>query len=305
MALNQALNILSNEDHVCSKIFQRAEIYDVSIYQPFATRVLKMKNELNIPFDKIKPSKPINLEIWEKYKENINQNEHMNKNLSKEQLHQESLKIINKYPNFNHIYTDGSVNQNKTGIGIYSNNYQKSIRLVDHTDIFDAEAYAIFRSIETADKNKQDSIILTDSKSCVQAIYTGKTQNPIIRQIINLILKSENKLLIFWIPGHVGISGNEAADRLAKQATMLNDKTEVSISPKKIKLIIKNNMLNAWQHKWTNLNIGNEYKALVKPYETAYRENRAEEKLLSRLRCGATYITHMKPFIEKKFHQYV
>ena len=62
-------------------------------------------------------------------------------------------------------------------------------------------------------------------------------------------------------------------------------------------------MRNKWQEEWTNLNIGNKYKSLVKPYKTAYRENRAEEKLLSRLRCGATYITHMKPFMEKKFHQ--
>ena len=71
LALNQAITITSNEDHVCSNIFRRAEIYNISIYQPFATRVINMKNEMNIPLEKIKPSKAVNTQIWEKYKKKI------------------------------------------------------------------------------------------------------------------------------------------------------------------------------------------------------------------------------------------
>ena len=301
LTVNQALNILTNENHTCKDLFRTAEIYNLSIYQPFATRAMILQKELKIPFDKINPSKSIDIQKWEKYQKYIHQNQHMNKNLPKELLYQESLKIINRYKNINHIYTDGSVIKNKSGAGIYSHNYTTSIRISDDTNIFDTEAFAILKAIENATNKKLNSIIFTDSKSCTQAIYTGKTKNPIILQIIDKIIKSKQRLYISWIPAHIGICGNEAADKYAKQAILLNEKTDVPISPKRFKKITKNKVLIKWQTNWTNLNIRNKYKPLVKDYRTSYRENRLEEKILSRLRCGATFLTHMKAYMEKNF----
>ena len=60
-------------------------------------------------------------------------------------------------------------------------------------------------------------------------------------------------------------------------------------------------MLNRWQNEWTHSDILNKFKPLVKEYETSFRKNRKEEITLARLRSGATFITHMEPYMIKNF----
>jgi ribonuclease HI len=44
-----------------------------------------------------------------------------------------------------------------------------------------------------------------------------------------VVISKESTLSIFWVPGHEGITGNERADALAKQAAMLDSlHTEVT-----------------------------------------------------------------------------
>ncbi|WP_411016840.1 ribonuclease H family protein, partial [Salmonella sp. s51944] len=64
-------------------------------------------------------------------------------------------------------------------------------------------------------------VICSDSKSVLQAIKNNNWKNPFICQIlqkIDLLYNSNKEITLFWIPSHIGISGNDKADSAAKKA---------------------------------------------------------------------------------------
>lgn len=87
------------------------------------------------------------------------------------------------------------------------------------------ELIAISEAISYADSLKFNNyIILTDSKSAIYHLARCTSNfrgTPIAYRILESLrrLSDKNKLVkIQWIPSHVGIPGNEEADRLAKDA---------------------------------------------------------------------------------------
>ena len=64
-------------------------------------------------------------------------------------------------------------------------------------------------------------MIFSDSPSTLQALGKLKTDHPLLMQIQELLHKmnaDQQEIVFMWVPGHVGIRGNEAADRAAKEA---------------------------------------------------------------------------------------
>ncbi len=54
-----------------------------------------------------------------------------------------------------------------------------------------------------------------------------------------------------WVPAHVGITGNEMADRLAKRAlTKDNVEVQVNVSKAEVKCIIWEKINKRWQERW-------------------------------------------------------
>ena len=59
-----------------------------------------------------------------------------------------------------------------------------------------------------------------DSMSCLQAIESEDTENPLICHIMNLLWALSDKgthVRFCWVPSHCGIEGNEIVDQLAKE----------------------------------------------------------------------------------------
>ena len=65
-------------------------------------------------------------------------------------------------------------------------------------------------------------MIFSDSLSALQALGKLKTDHPVLIQMQELLHKmnaDQKEIVFMWVPGHVGIRGNEVADRAAKKSS--------------------------------------------------------------------------------------
>lgn len=128
------------------------------------------------------------------------------------------------------IFTDGSkLDDGRVGGAFHAPGIQitKSFRLTDNTSIFSAELYSIYKALlYVVDLPPIHNItILSDSKSSLQSLLQPKNnRRDIILEIQLLVdqLRYRGSMVRFqWIPSHVGIAGNEAADIAAKTGARL------------------------------------------------------------------------------------
>ena len=64
-------------------------------------------------------------------------------------------------------------------------------------------------------------MILSDSLSSLQSILNLKYDHPVLVKILELyteMIRDGKETVFIWVPGHVGIRGNSAADSAAKDA---------------------------------------------------------------------------------------
>ena len=102
-------------------------------------------------------------------------------------------------------------------------------------------------------------------------------------------------IVICWLPSHIGISGNEEADKAAKDALSLE------ILPYKVpfndfKPLINKFLQNVWQQSWNDPANRNNKLFTIKQglgeWLPGLRKNRREEIILARLRIGHSNITY-------------
>ena len=127
------------------------------------------------------------------------------------------------FRDYDFIYTDGSVSDDKAAAAEVIDNYSSIERLADKYSIFSAEFHALYLPldrVETADDDERNFITFSDSKYALRAISGQDWTHPFVLYILEhlnwLVQYQEKRILFYWIPSHVGIIGNEKADTAAK-----------------------------------------------------------------------------------------
>jgi hypothetical protein len=170
---------------------------------------------------------------------------------------------------------------------------------------YHGEAEGVALAMEMArDSNRIILVyIYTDNRGLVQALDdpASQTAQPQIRRFHQALRYSLNPVEVHWIPAHQQIPGNEAADRLAKEATGWRPSgpqgrptnqpgTELSVSVAKTK--IRATTRTKWNTRWREHPHGNTLRRLAtdvnrKGAIQLYKGNtRAIDTLLIRVRTG-------------------
>lgn len=156
--------------------------------------------------------------------------------------------IISKIPaKATIIYTDGSAipNPGPAGAGCLIQ-HPTHLRLppvhlyasIGHGTNNLGEAWAIGMGLTHffANHPSDTCVILTDSELCIRALENGFSNHPPLNRLIQLILSllrdnPDCYVKYFWVPGHVDVAGNEAADRLANLGAKSNNGATSSPRP--------------------------------------------------------------------------
>lgn len=214
------------------------------------------------------------------------------------------------------VYTDASLLNNRVGIGIYIAETEEkfSIRIRQDVSIKTAEIIAIMTAIKLMiNLNCTNIIVLTDSlSSCVAVKNTLETNNDNYYEqiIIQLASKYPNiNILIQWIPAHVGINGNEQADRLAGEACLGrvdHHYVEVKRPPGDTKTSLKNILHSRWatDFKKQTETVGRHFAQILstpqkKSWFSKSKLKTRDIRLINRLRSGHCYDKKYLKMIKK------
>ena len=208
--------------------------------------------------------------------------------------------LIDSYGECKTIYTDGSVKEERTGSAYWSEEASWNGRLEDGESIFIAELVAIKEAIIYANGEiGQKYLILTDSLSAVGAIKQSITRNPIVISIKNKL--RENCLVtIEWMPGHIGLEGNDRADELAKVGCSKENIIKIPNTLEKLSRKMRVAYYDRWQRKWDKVQFG---LHRIKPkIGEILLDNlcREESVKITRLRLGVCKFTHSHYFLSKE-----
>lgn len=97
-----------------------------------------------------------------------------------------------------------------------------------------------------------------------------------------------------WVPGHVGIWGNEQADRATKEACREQDVVQCPIPLQSVISELCKKCMELWEEEWlaVTANKLRLVKSTTRPSRSSCRLLRREEVTLTHLRIGHCLLTH-------------
>jgi len=171
--------------------------------------------------------------------------------------------FIQSYDSHTHIYTDASKTADgKVGIGCYveanktDRNLELTQRVTDSASVFAGELAAIRLAMQTA-KQLDPNVpiaIFSDSLSAIHCLSNEhSTSRPqMLQEIYHLSHELKQEIKLIWVPSHIGIAGNEMADRLANQAAN-KDRVDSHIGFELPEMFgaVDEYCVNKWQAEWS------------------------------------------------------
>ena len=208
--------------------------------------------------------------------------------------------VINQYNSYDRIYTDGSkddVSVSSASVPFNSKISVQNQRIPSNASIFTAEANAIDIALNSIKKSENKCfLIITDSLSCLMALKSPETKNPIALKLklkMHKFLSKNIKISFLLVPSHIGIDGNDLADELAKIG-LSNKKIEnMQIPYTDFKPTISKHFQGKWQDSW-NEQTSNKLHTIQPKLRTrtSLGLSRRDGVKYTRLKLGHTHLTH-------------
>lgn len=222
----------------------------------------------------------------------------LGKDITPSDLRSQFQKLIDTLPDHKLFYTDGSKSDLATSSAFVTNDSTHKMKLNHLSSIYSAEVNAIAMALDYSSTLPDRKIVIaSDSLSALKALNNMYSNHPGIQRILEIgtKMKDDQKIVQYiWVPGHVGIKGNEMADKAAKEALFLPGRGKVLLTSSELARPLKENIQKEWQDMWDKtLSKLKTIKTDIRPWNSSSRDNRREEVVLARIRIGHTRLTHL------------
>lgn len=199
------------------------------------------------------------------------------------------------------LYTDGSKSTNGVGMAVVGENILIKKKLPNHCSVYSAELYAILSAVKQVfniGKDGEKFIIYTDSNSVLSSLKQLIPSHNLVQEVQDWLaltyMRKNIKIGFCWVPAHVGVDGNERADKAAKEAAENLNVAKVKIPFIDFKDDIHKYFLENWQERWSSLTSNFKLK-YIKPSVRKWSQNTLDRRTsvtLTRLRIGHSHLTH-------------
>lgn len=159
-------------------------------------------------------------------------------------------------------YTDGSRLNSQSGAGICCprDNTRLSFPLGKYATVFQAEVFAIITCCKVClDRGNRNRTIhiCSDSQAAFLSLGSCIFTSSLVWECYKVLcdLSTNNRVSLYWVPGHMGIPGNELADKLAKAGSstlFCGPEPVLGISSKTFRTVIFDLLGEENHRRWRN-----------------------------------------------------
>ncbi|XP_078051398.1 uncharacterized protein LOC144477544 [Augochlora pura] len=307
LSITQAIKIAAtNQKPIFTTTFrnQRNPNFPANRQVPFSERFKNIESELNVNLqpNEVFQNRFANFPPWilHPISTNIDLEIHNKKDTNPQHFKTLTLEFLNKFPQYTQIFTDGSVSKAGSGYATVSEGIINKEKLPQNTSILTAETIAIQQAFKiAANCSNEHYIILSDSKNAILSVTDKTRTDDLTLDILETnheATEKGKKIILAWIPSHVGIFGNNQADTAAKEATTLSPpRITHKTTPADLQKVFKKRLLSHWNNEWKHFarpHALEVHEGFLKEISITANLNRQQQVAINRIRIGHSKLTH-------------